>query len=327
MIIDMHCHAYPRSVAEIVNGRLAHHGLAVPNIPVFDPDEYVRALDRAGVDIAVLSLPGPLPDSLPDPAERLRFAREVNDLYAAAIARHPDRFRAFGRVPLVDREAGPQELRRCIADLGLSGVTLPTNVLDRYLDTPEFDPFWEEADRLRTICFLHPLNFSCSPALQDYDLLTRIGWPADSALAVGRIVLSGHRDRFPNATLLVSHLGGMIPTYLARLSWATGSPKCACHPEVYFRSFYYDTAGEVRAPSIKAVTELIGLDRVVYGSDYPFGQAPFSGEPPTTRLPPGYVFGETLRAIDALDLPEESKNKIRFGNAQRLLGLSSTVER
>jgi predicted TIM-barrel fold metal-dependent hydrolase len=319
MIIDMHCHAYPRSSAETVNARLAHHGLAMPIIPAFDPDEYVRALDEAGIDMAVLSLPGPLPDSLPSAGERLRFAREVNDLYAAAVARHPKRFRAFGRVPLVDGDAGPAELRRAIGELGLSGVTLPTNVLDRYLDEPQFDPFWEEADRLRTVCFLHPLNFSCSPALQAYDLLTRIGWPADTSLAVGRLVLSGHCDRFPNVSLLISHLGGMIPTYLARLSWATGTPKCARNPEDYYRSFYYDTAGEVRAPSIKAVCELIGVDRVVYGSDYPFGQAPFSGAPPAQRVPTGYIFGETLRAIEALDLPTAAKDAIRFGNAQRLL--------
>jgi aminocarboxymuconate-semialdehyde decarboxylase len=319
MIIDMHCHAYPRGPAETVNARLAHHGLAVPKIPAFDADEYVRALDQAGIDMAVLSLPGPLPDALPSAQERLRFAQDVNDLYAAAVARHPRRFRAFGRVPLVDRDAAPQELRRLVTQLGLSGVTLPTNVLDRYLDQPQFDPFWEEADRLGTLCFLHPLNFSCSPALEAYDLLTRIGWPADTSLAVGRLVLSGHRDRFPNVSLLISHLGGMIPTYLARLSWATGSPKCARNPEEYYRSFYYDTAGEVRAASIKAVCELIGLDRVVYGSDYPFGQAPFHGAPPTTRVPPGYIFGETLRAIEALDLPEAAKEAIRFRNAQRLL--------
>jgi aminocarboxymuconate-semialdehyde decarboxylase len=319
MIIDMHCHAYPRKSAEIVNGRLAHHGLAVPEIPAFDADEYVRALDGAGIDMAVLSLPGPSPDALPTPAERLRFAREVNDAYAAAVARHPRRFRAFGRVPLVDRDAAPEELRRIILELGMSGVTLPTNVLDRPLDDAAFDAFWAEADRLHAVCFLHPLNFSCSPTLQAYDLLTRIGWPADTTLAVGRLVLSGHRDRFPNVTLLISHLGGMIPTYLARLSWATGVPKCARSPEDYYRSFYYDTAGEVRAPSIKAVCELIGIDRVVYGSDYPFGQAAFDGTPPTSRMPPGSIFGTTLRAIDALDLPDEAKDKLRFGNAQRLL--------
>src|SRR6185437_3760227 len=246
LIIDMHCHAYPRRSAEIVNQRLAHHGLAVPVIPAFDADAYVATLDVAGIDMAVLSLPGPSPDSLPTPADRLRFAREVNDLYAMAVARHPGRFRAFGRVPLVDGEAAALELRRIVVELDMNGVTLPTNVLDRPLDDPQFDAFWAEADRLHATCFLHPLNFSCSPMLQAYDLLTRIGWPADTTLAVGRLVLSGHRDRFPNVTLLISHLGGMIPTYLGRLSWATGAPKCARDPEHYYRSFYYDTAGEVR---------------------------------------------------------------------------------
>jgi len=324
LIIDMHCHAYPRRSAEIVNQRLAHHGLAVPVIPAFDADAYVATLDVAGIDMAVLSLPGPSPDSLPTPADRLRFAREVNDLYAMAVARHPGRFRAFGRVPLVDGEAAALELRRIVVELDMNGVTLPTNVLDRPLDDPQFDAFWAEADRLHATCFLHPLNFSCSPMLQAYDLLTRIGWPADTTLAVGRLVLSGHRDRFPNVTLLISHLGGMIPTYLGRLSWATGAPKCARDPEHYYRSFYYDTAGEVRAPSIRAVCELIGIDQVVYGSDFPFGQAPFNGVPPASRMPPGSIFGTTLGAIDALDMPDEAKDKIRFGNAQRLLDMAGS---
>ena len=318
MIIDMHCHAYPRASAQAVNARLAKHGLAVPEVPAFDADDYLRVMDAVGIDIAVLSLPGAMPDALATSAERLRFARELNDLYARAVARHPTRFRAFGRVPLVDGEAAARELQR-MRELGLHGVTLPTNVLGQALDEPQFDVFWAEADRLRAVCFLHPFDFACDARWRAYDLLTRIGWLADTTLAVGRLVLSGHRDRFPNTTMLLSHLGGMIPTYLARLSWATGSPKCARSPEHYYRSFYYDTAGEVRAPSIKAVCELVGVERVVYGSDYPFGQAAFSGAPLTARVPPEDAYNVTLREIQALDLPAAAKNKIYFENAQRLL--------
>ena len=319
MIIDMHCHGYPRASAEGTNARLARHGLAVPQIPIFDADDYVRMMDSVGIDVAVLSLPGVLPDALPTAADRLRAARELNDMYAEAVTRHPTRFRAFGRVPLVDGETAAPELDRPMGELGLHGAALPTNVLGRALDEPEFDQFWAEANRLRAVCFIHPFDFACDPRWQAYDLLTRIGWPADTTLAVGRLVLSGHRDRFPDVTLVLSHLGGMIPTYLARLSWATGSPRCARSPEEYFRSFYYDTAGEVRAPSIKAVCELVGVDRVVYGSDYPFGQAAYTGTRLTDRVPPEDVYTVTLREINALDLPQAAKDKICFENAQRLL--------
>src|SRR2546428_4263640 len=271
MIIDMHCHAYPRAPAEAVNARLAEHGLAVPQVPAFDADDYLRVMDAVGIDIAVLSLPGAMPDALATPADRLRFARELNDLYAEAVARHPTRFRAFGRVPLVDGEAAARELQRLMRELGLHGVALPTNVLGRALDEPDFDRFWTEADRLRAVCFLHPFDFACDPRWRAYDLLTRIGWPADTTPAGGRLVLLGHRDRFPNTTLLLSHLGGMIPTYLARLSWATGSPSCARSPEEYYRSFYYDTAREVRAPSIKAGCHPVGVVPLVYGAHDPDG--------------------------------------------------------
>src|SRR2546426_1115092 len=74
MIIDMHCHAYPRASAQAVNARLAKHGLAVPEVPAFDADDYLRVMDAVGIDIAVLSLPGAMPDALATSAERLRFA-------------------------------------------------------------------------------------------------------------------------------------------------------------------------------------------------------------------------------------------------------------
>src|SRR5436309_1656938 len=180
MIIDMHCHAYPGASAAMVNARLAEHGLAVPQVPAFDADEYVRVMDAVGIDIAVLSLPGALPDALATPADRLRFARELNDLYAEAVARHPARFRAFGRVPLLDDEAAARELERLMRELGLHGVALPTNVLGHALDEPQFDLFWAEADRLRTVCFLHPLDFACDARWQAYDPMTRLGWPADT---------------------------------------------------------------------------------------------------------------------------------------------------
>jgi hypothetical protein len=46
----------------------AAHGLAVPQVPAFDPDDYLRVMDAVGIDIAVLSLPGALPDALATPA-------------------------------------------------------------------------------------------------------------------------------------------------------------------------------------------------------------------------------------------------------------------
>ena len=319
MIIDMHFHGFPRFAADALNTGLKAIGMFEIPIPVFDADEYVRMLDKNLIDIGVLSLPGPAPDSLPTPEARLNAARQINDVYAEAMARHPKRFRVLGRVPLADPDAAVKELGRMLDDLGFQGVLLPTNVQGRPLDDPAFDPFWADASRRKALCFFHPQDWPCDPRWQAWGLLTKIGWPADSSVAVSRLVLSGHRYRFPDTTLVLSHLGGMIPIYLTRLAWSAGSPPCARNPEEYFRSFYYDTAGGLRAPMIKAVCELVGADRVVFGSDYPFGRATHQGGG-TRQLPsPDNVYVLTLGEMRALDLPKAEKEKIYSENARRLL--------
>jgi predicted TIM-barrel fold metal-dependent hydrolase len=68
------------------------------------------------------------------------------------------------------------------------------------------------------------------------------------------------------------------------------------------------------------VCELVGVDRVVYGSDYPFGQAPFTGAALSKRAPPREVYDVTLRELKAVDLAPADRDMICFGNAQRLLG-------
>jgi aminocarboxymuconate-semialdehyde decarboxylase len=322
MIIDMHFHGFSKSSADALNAALQAGGMLELPIPVFDADEYVRVLDKSGIDIGVLSIPGPVPDSLPTPEARLNAARALNDVYAEAMARHPSRFRALGRVPMVDPDAAVKELGRILDNLGFQGVLLPTNVLGRPLDDPAFDGFWAEASRRRLLCFFHPLDWPCDPRWRDWGLLTKIGWPADSSVAVSRLVLSGHRDRFPDTTLVLSHLGGMIPIYLSRLAWSAGSPPCARNPEEYFRSFYYDTAGGLRAPMIKAVCDLFGADRVVFGSDYPFGRAAHQAGGTKQFPPPDNVYTLTLGEMQTLDLPKTEKDKIYYQNAQRLLGLS-----
>lgn len=319
MIIDMHFHGFSQASADTVSAFYLASGTMEVPIPAFDADEYVRTMDQHGIDIGVLSIPGPAPDNLPTAEARLAAARALNDLYAEAMARHPTRFRALGRVPLVDPDGALQELERIMDGLGFQGVLLPTNVLGRPLDDPAFDGFWAEANRRRLLCFFHPLDWPCDPRWRDWGLLTKIGWPADSSLAVSRLVLSGHRDRFPDTTLVLSHLGGMIPMYLSRLGWKAGDPRCARNPEEYFRSFYYDTAGEVRAAAIRAVCDAVGADRVVFGSDYPFGRG--AHRPGAPGRPTQYddVYALTLREMQALDLPQAEKDKIYSQNARRIL--------
>ena len=55
-------------------------------------DERVAAMDAAGVDVSVLSHTVPGAQGIVDPALAAAAARDINDVLAGAIARHPTRF-------------------------------------------------------------------------------------------------------------------------------------------------------------------------------------------------------------------------------------------
>jgi hypothetical protein len=101
---------------------------------------------------------------------------------------------------------------------------------------------------------------------------------------------------FPDLKLVCAHWGGGLPFY-------------ALMPEVKaaLQNVYFDTAASpfLYTPQVYAqVAQLVGADKILFGSDFP--------------LIPQRRF---LKEITALDLPEETKNKILAGNAKKLLGL------
>jgi len=93
-------------------------------------DARLRLMDRAGVDVQVLSAAPQLPYG--DDADlAVAAARYVNDEYAALVSAHPDRFRAYAATPMPHIDASIAEMARAIDELGMVGLTMNTSVLDR----------------------------------------------------------------------------------------------------------------------------------------------------------------------------------------------------
>jgi predicted TIM-barrel fold metal-dependent hydrolase len=91
--------------------------------------------------------------------------------------------------------------------------------------------------------------------------------------------------------------------------WGGGLPFYSLMPEVRTatENVYYDTAASpfLYSPEIyPLVSELVGADRILFGSDYPV-------------MPPGRL----LKEIFNCDLPDDSREDILSGNARRLLGI------
>jgi predicted TIM-barrel fold metal-dependent hydrolase len=141
MIIDTHFHAFPGKFLELMPD--AQNDVRGVGFHAFDHREYLNVMDQYGIDIGVLSNTGGRIEKAGDRAKALELCKILNDSFADAHAKHPHRFKAFARLPMVDTDDCVRELHRCYEELGMHGVMMPTNLAGKYLDEAEFKPFWD----------------------------------------------------------------------------------------------------------------------------------------------------------------------------------------
>jgi predicted TIM-barrel fold metal-dependent hydrolase len=308
MIIDTHFHAFPGKFLELMPD--AKNALSGMGFHPFDHQEYLDVMDKYGIDIGVLSNTGGRIERT-GRLRALELCKVLNDAFAEAHAKFPQRFMAFARLPMVDMDDCVRELERCYKQLNMHGVMMPTNVAGKYIDESEFKPFWDALATGEKPLFLHPANAPCQSNWDKYSLHQKILWPTDSTLAISRIVYAGIFDRYPKLKLIGSHLGGMILLYLDRLNWREGNPVCKEEPEQYFKKIYYDTAGPIRAAFIKLVYDTVGAEQILFGADYPHGRGGRDDQ----------FYPMTLKEMEELDIPQADKEKIYYLNAKRLFGI------
>ena len=90
---------------------------------MFDIEARLRKMDAQGVDMRVLSLSTPNVYEWKG-ARQVEMARYMNDVTAALVRKHPDRFAGLGSLPLDDVAASLEELDRVTKELDLRGVMI-----------------------------------------------------------------------------------------------------------------------------------------------------------------------------------------------------------
>src|SRR5678816_110334 len=184
--------------------------------PMTDVSKRLEDMDRTGIDVEVVSLSTPNV-FFTDAAHQPEVAKMINDSYADLIARHPKRFKGFASIPMDAPDAALAELHRVIDDLKLNGVVLLSNIGGRPLTSPQYRPFFEEANRLGLCIFLHPMLPSNSESFQEYVLGPIIGFPFDTTLAVARMCYDGMFEDFKDIRWIIGHLGGAVPFLMERM--------------------------------------------------------------------------------------------------------------
>jgi aminocarboxymuconate-semialdehyde decarboxylase len=229
-------------------------------------------LDAIGVDIQLVG-PMPMHRYWAEPELAVKLTTVINEAVAAHCADGAGRLYGLGTLPLQHPDLAVRELERAVRELGLKGVSVSTNVDGRELADPAFDSVWEAAAGLGAVVFVHPWGCSLGQRLGAHFLGNTFGQPTETALALSHLIFAGTLDRHPGLKLLAAHGGGFLPTYIGRSdhAWAQrpDARGCADPPSSYLRRIWYDAL--VYTPqALRHLVEVVGSDKVVLGTDYPF---------------------------------------------------------
>jgi aminocarboxymuconate-semialdehyde decarboxylase len=214
------------------------------------------------------------------PADRgTAWARLMNDAMAEDVkAAPPGRFAAVCSVPLQDGRAAAAELQRALGTLGYHGAVIGTNVNGRNLEERDLDPFWAAAQEARAPIIIHPAFVVETPRVADYHHFNLLGNPYDTAIAASSMVFGGVCDRYPDLQVVLVHGGGDFPYQIGRLThgWSVrpeAQRNLKTPPLDYLKWFYYDTL-LYYPPALRYLAEVVGTDRLMLGTDYPFEMCP-----------------------------------------------------
>jgi 2,3-dihydroxybenzoate decarboxylase len=281
-------------------------------------DQRLAEMDRAGIEIEIISLNSNGVQSILDARKAAELARKANDALAEAVAKRPDRFAAFAALPMQDPHVAALELERCVRDLKFKGALVnsysqigsPDSAI--YYDLPHYRPFWAVVERLGAPFYLHPRDPlpSRRQAYEDHPWLIASPWgfAEETAMHALRLMGSGLFDEYPRLQIVLGHLGERIPYDLwrldHRLAKVPGRHAKRKMGEYFRQNFYVTTSGNFCTQSLIHAILTLGADRLLFAVDYPFEE-----------------HAQAASWFDAADIAEADRRKIGRDNAAALFGL------
>jgi predicted TIM-barrel fold metal-dependent hydrolase len=321
--VDVHVHHLPESLVEAYARRAEvpclvrrereqlvdmGGGIAYPLFPVLlDPLRRLASMDAHGIDVSVPSVPPPGVGGL-GRADAVAVARAAND----ELAELGERLRAVAVLPLQAPAAAADELERSVG-LGLRGGLVFSNVGGARLDEPRFRPLFEAAAVLRVPLVLHPTTPVGADAATGYGLETTLGFLVETTVCALRLVLDGIFERHPELTLVVPHVGSVLPFILGRIDYEAalvpeGRGTLEKPPSEHVRKLCVDSVCGW-PPALRLALEVFGPGRVLFGSDEPYWRT-----------------ADAVSTLEAAGLDAPAAAAVWHGNAGRLFGLADAYD-
>ena len=267
-------------------------------------------MDLGGVDKAILKIPG-CHEWL-----SLGLCKRFNDGMAASAKESGGRLVPLAVVPPFAGQGALDELDRCFDELGFTGVQMSAHYGNKYLDDAAFDPLFSYLNERSATVYVHhvPVPVDCASMLEHDNLRRSYGRCVDQTTAVGRELYGDFFVRYPNLKMVHSMLGGGYFGIANMLMPHGGKGKqdierfqangeeYAEHlaNNVFFEMSHAQPWGKLQ---LECAVHVLGADHVIFGTSYPVRKEWLT---------------EGVAAVQALDIPQEDKELVLHGNAERL---------
>ena len=229
----------------------------------------------------------------------IELSKVGNEEMAELVKTKPNLFYgAVGTIPVDDVDASLKIIEHCVNDLGLLGIQLFTTLERESFTEPKYRPVFALMAELDRPIWVHPAATKFGPSRGAFL------WPYESSCFMFDIVKAGIFADHPDLKIIIHHAGAMIPYFWERVRITM--PK---HSEKYLKYFYTDTALYGNTPGLMCAYDYFGADHILYGTDAPLGCGPLVGYGNTQR---------TITAIEKMDITDEDKEKIFYGNAVQM---------
>jgi len=242
----------------------------------------------------------------------------INDDLASSVAKHPGRFVGLGTLPMNAPTLAVEEIKRAVLDLKFPGFQIGSHIGDWNLDSPELYPVYKTCEELGASLFVHPWDMASGGRFSKYWLPWLVGMPAETATAICCLLMGGVLQRFPRLKVCFAHGGGSFPFTVGRIQHGYNvrpdlcATDCDVAPREFLGKIWTDSLVHDNT-ALELLLEVIGEDRVMLGTDYPFPL----GEVKICDTFPGKVVQESR-------FEESIKRKVFWDNAVEFLNIDTT---
>ena len=167
------------------------------------------------------------------------------------------------------------ELEYVMSKPGFVGVEIGGSIEGTPLADPCYLPFFEAAEALNALIFIHPYYVGPRPGMERQYLTNLLGNPLETSIAISLLILEGVFEKYPRLKLVAAHGGGYLPYGIGRIDHGYRVRKevgqgISAKPSTYLANNIYCDCITHDPEALVYLKNKMGISKIFLGSDYAF---------------------------------------------------------